>query len=706
MKRIFSIALVLLVGGTFLTCAEKARAQNCPTGQPCGVSSAYCDSHTPPSTSGATLISSLPYVISASGNYYLNADLSSTGIGIAVLASNVDINLNGHTLTYGTSPIGSGASQVGEYGILLCNTSNIGSSNEAIDSSYSSNGYCKSGGVSAENVTVENGTITQSASASAYYDPTNCPGSGIQSGCAHAHDSIASHVVAAWYTNGVKVAHVTINFQTVDSYGIRLQYQQSGGSYGLDAECNTLNNSVTQYNRRDEANASIWTGNDNGSANIAKYNTVVGGAQGGILMGVGGKDPQGTTIAYNDVSLSANQGGTSAHMYSNDYSISACMKAGAVSYNYVHSTEGRGIGCVYGADLDGTVIQGNYSDAGEDQVNGEYGSHGGTQGASWVGGCEDEGGKGFEVKDAFAFTLENNTFRTHVGNCGGSAIELAELPCYDGDATCSSTATFPIVIQNNTEVVYNNSGLTTPAVNQPEACFDLQRVEGNYSNYFSTPTSSGDSCTSDGNFAVSESYGPGDYISWYSPSFTIGSNPFSKGCDGPSGSSSFPCGITLDFQGLQSQGIPDELGYVIKDITFGNAATLKFNSGTNYGGGTTQRGVTVEWTYTPTVKNSGGALVSGASVSATDQLGGYNPSCTTNVSGTCSIAVRQETVTEPANGSGLTTNSANPNALTISATGYTALNYPESITATTSELKVFGGVVIVVPPLNLGVIVN
>ena len=74
----------------------------CPTGQPCGASAPYCENYTPPSTSGATLVSSLPFRITSPGNYYLDSDLASTGVAIAVLASNVDINLNGHTITYGT----------------------------------------------------------------------------------------------------------------------------------------------------------------------------------------------------------------------------------------------------------------------------------------------------------------------------------------------------------------------------------------------------------------------------------------------------------------------------------------------------------------------------------------------------------------------------------------------------------------------------
>lgn len=281
-------------------------------------------------------------------------------------------------------------------------------------------------------------------------------------------------------------------------------------------------------------------------------------------------------------------------------------------------------------------------------------------------------------------TVANNTFRTHVSGCGGSAVELAELPCIS--MSCPSTATHPLSFAGNTEVIYNNGGSTASTAGQDMACFDLQVIEGNYSNYFpTTPIFQNDSCITDGDFAVSEAYGPGDYVSWGNPSFTIGSNPYSTGCAGSG--SSFPCQNAMNFQGQAGQGVPNELGYVIGNMTLGNGAALKFNAGGNFGTGTTQRGLTVEWTYTPTVSSSlTSSPISGATVSATD-AGGTTSSCQTNASGQCSLVLRQEVVSSPAGGSNLTTTSMNPIAVTISASGCTSLPLSLSLTGLTSALE-------------------
>src|SRR5215472_78007 len=661
---------------------------NCPTGQPCGATAAYCAVYTPPSTSGATDILTLPvgyggtFLITNPGNYYLSADVSKAKSGIAVLTTSgsVDINLNGHTLTYGTTADGSGASQIGEYGILMCNTGNLGA--ELVGSSYGTNGLCLNGGMSASNVTIENGSITQSPNASQYFDPANCPGSGVNSGssgaCGNPHDSIASHAIYASYDSGLKVKHVTINIQNTDSRGIVYQWQQSGS--GMDIECNTINDKVTHVNARSEAYAAIWSGNQSGGTqpNLVQYNTILGSPQGGIVLGAGATEVPGSVVQYNDI----NQGyyqqppyTSQLEMYSNDYALGVCIPAGKVQYNYVHSVNGRGIGCIFGGDQDNESINNNYITAGELAVNGEYGPNGSINGGTWVGGCEIDGGRGFEVKDSFAVQLYSNTLIANVSQCGAGGIVLVELPC--PSINCPGSASHPFNFHDNTIQIVNTSGSTTLSTPQDAACYVFDTAQGNYSNYFSPFLR--DSCTSDGDYVTTDGYSPGDYFNFVSPSYSFGSHPLSSGCGGGTGSS---CGHMMHWQG--QQGPPSELGFVFQDVMTGGGTAVNFagDDGTPMA-----RSATVKWTYTVTVHSSAtSAAVSGATVSATDAAGN-KASCTTNSSGVCSLVLNQESVSSPSGSATLTTKNLNPNSMTISAASCTTLSYSQAISGTTSETR-------------------
>lgn len=670
------LQLVLL----FFALATWARAQNCPTGFPCGVTASYCTSYTPPSTSGATAISSLTtgyggaYLITSPGNYYLSADLSVNKSGIAILTTSgsVDINLNGHTLTYGGTADGSGSSQIGEYGILMCNTGNIGS--ESLNSAYGSNGLCVSGGLSAPNVTIENGTITQSTNASQYYDPNNCPGSGVDgSSCANPHDTIASHVIVSQYNHGLKITHVTLNFQNVDSRGILYQNQQPGT--GMDIECNTLNDKVTQLNSRPEAHAAIWSGNlsSGNSANTVQYNTVVGSPQNGIAVGVGGTETTGTVVKYNDINQGYYQcttppctaSSSGLKMYSNDYGLGGCASAGEISYNYIHSVVGRGIGCIYGSDQNNETVHDNYVNSAELAVNGEYGSNGTVNGGSWVGGCEIQGSRGFESKASPAMQIYGNTFIQNVSQCGSVGIKFVEFPCTD--ITCPSTATHTFTAHDNTIQMNNSSGSSTLVTPQEVSCFGFDTAQGNYSNYF-TSAFINNTCTTDGDFAVTIGYNPGDYFSFYSSNYTIGSHPLSSGCGGSSGSS---CGHMMHWQG-QTTPPPDELGFIFRDITFGNGATANFAGDT---GTPTARAGTVQWTQKVYARGANNGLyIQGATVTYTDTLSNTYGPCTTDTTGSCNVVVNQFKAASPSGNSTITNTNYNNYSLSVAASGCTANN--------------------------------
>lgn len=667
--------LALTVNGT--------SSQKCPTGQPCGVTAPYCQSYTPPSTSGATLIRSLPYTITTPGNYYLDSDLTSTANGIIVLASNVDINLNGHALTYGTVANGSGAAAVGEYGILACNTGNLTS--EELDTSYGSNGQCQDGGLSAAAITVENGNILQSPNASQYYDPTNCPGSGPASGCQHDHSTVASDVINVQYSYGLTVKHMTLTWQNVDSDGIHANWQTTGA--GHDIECTTFNDEVTQLNNRAYPRGmavDLQNPGGSSSATTVQYNTLLGTPQNAIDGGT-----VGTVIQNNDINQGFYQGPpftSELQMYTNDYAIGpggntadGCPPSGVIAYNYIHSVAGRGIGCVFERDLNGLSIHDNYVSTTETVENAEYGPNGATPSAPWVSACQGGGGRGFEAKESLGINLYNNTFILSVGECGAVGIVFVEFPC--GDFTCPAPASQSFNVHDNTIQINNDSGRSILANFMDTSCYSFDTVQGNYSNYFSTPFLR-NKCTSDGDYVMSDGYDPGDYLTFVSETYTMGSHPLISGCGGVPSSG---CGHMMHWAGVASPPA-DELGYIFQDLTFANGATVNFE-GDAFGGPSLARSATIQWTYTPTVLSSAtSSPISGATVTAID-VGSNTATCTTDSAGQCPLVLRQEVVTSPAGNTTLATTNENPSAITITASGCTTLNYNLTIMMTTSDSR-------------------
>ena len=98
-----------------------------------------------------------------------------------------------------------------------------------------------------------------------------------------------------------------------------------------------------------------------------RYNTFVGAPQQVIALGFGYTP---AVIEYNDINAGYYQAPpytTQLKAYSNDYSItcpspplSPPYTGSVVAYNYIHNTNGRGIGCIYDGDEHGMPIYGNY----------------------------------------------------------------------------------------------------------------------------------------------------------------------------------------------------------------------------------------------------------------------------------------------------------------------------------------------------------
>jgi hypothetical protein len=328
--------------------------------------------------------------------------------------------------------------------------------------------------------------------------------------------------------------------------------------------------------------------------------------------------------------------------------------------------------------MGGATLHDNYVQSITLTTNGEYGPNGQTPGAAWVGGCEIDGARGFEAKEAVNMSIYNNTFVVQGAGCGGGALVFTAemLPCTD--ATCPTTTT-PFDVHDNVEIVQNTSGGSTLSSGQPLSCYILDGSSGSTGNWF-TPFLR-DRCTTDGNFITSDGYDPGNDFSWVSPTFALGTHPLADDCGGSSSTGS-TCGRLVMWFGQEAPP-SDELGYSFQDLTLSSGASLSFNQA----GTAMARGATIEWTYQVTVQRaSNGGPASGALVSATD-AGGNHASCTTDGTGTCSMVLRQEVVGD-AQGAPISTTSENPNSVTITEPGCNTLNYDLTIVGTTNETKV------------------
>jgi hypothetical protein len=649
---------------------DTSSSSNCPTGQPCGASAAYCQSYSAPSTSGATPINALPYKITSPGNYYLASDLSSPGVGIAVLTSSgaVDVNLNGHTLTFGTAGTnGSGA--IGAYGILMCNTAGV--STYYLDQSYGSNGYCLNGATSSSNVTVENGTILQSPNAPQYYDPNNCPGSGVSSGCANPHPSASSHAIASYGNSNLTVSHVTLTWQNVSSDGIHQDWTNGGNVY----ECDTFNDMVYQINARsfmEGTSIGSWNSGYATKAETIRYNSVIGGPQNGIVVGV-----SGSTVEYNDISLGHYQlppYQATQRAYTNDYAIGSCPPGGSVSYNYIHNVNGRGIGCVDIGTGNQLQVSGNYVISSEENVNGEYGPNGATPGGTWAGGCELEGARGIEFRSTNGVELSGNTVSINSNHCGGAPLRWYSAPCAT-DISCSGNASFNV--HNNVLYANNTSGSSTGNGNgDPVVCYFFGTFAGQTSGFLSTPITD-DSCTSDGDFAASD-WDMAQGVTFVSATFARGSHPIT-----PGGTSLPTAGHLVNWGGgaVGSGSPPNENGWAFQDMSYQNGESEAENISTP----SLAHSATISWSYTLTVLSSKGGPLSGASVSITDAQNS-NRTGITNSSGQVTFVLVDHVYQNTAGSSGTRVNH-NPNTVTIGASGCSSTTYGISITSTTADSK-------------------
>ncbi len=335
--------------------------------------------------------------ITSPGNYFLPKDLSCPGTALMLAGSGIHLNLNGHTVTYGTSGGATGA----VYGIEndACWDNLQGSQAVPCDNTNA--------GVGAE---VYGGSVVQSRNAPAF---------------SHAfffgQDDNTNQVI--------NVHDVTITIQQPGTEAFLSNFQTGQILF----EHNTVNDNVTSINhpgQSDQGARAQFQGQavfvDN-STNMASpdhidNNKIVGSPQGGI------RDTSTSTNIYdNDISMNSR--------YANDFCVDVPGSNEQVYSNYCHPVNGRGIH----VNGEGSHIYNNDIIATEAPVNAEY------------GGCEGGGAYAIQLEQdihaAGNISVTGNQGTLNTGACGGAAFRIT-----------SWDSGVPATVSGNTWTVNRTSG--------------------------------------------------------------------------------------------------------------------------------------------------------------------------------------------------------------------------------------------------------
>ena len=328
--------------------------------------------------SGSSLTDCQP--ITKAGSYSLANDVSSPGTCFPIGASNVTLNLNGHTITYGT-----GGGSAPTPAIAACAPWYTGlTASQCVEGSDS-------------NLTVYGGKIVQSTNA-APFSPIFWIGQG--------------------GTGGGSIHDLTVTFQSAGSQFFHGEID--GGGYTI--QNNVINDNVTniQHSGQSPLGAraafqgyvihSDEEGTGSPVADTISGNTINGSPQGGIADGVAGSQIYSNTIKLTST-------------YSNDYGVIATMNNQNVHGNTI-TGQGRGLD----GESSGFIFNGNTVNVAEGTGNTEY------------GGCELDGTYGIRVKNydwpnstesgtsaSTNFQITNNTITVPATHCPSTALDLTDM---------------------------------------------------------------------------------------------------------------------------------------------------------------------------------------------------------------------------------------------------------------------------------------
>jgi hypothetical protein len=356
---------------------------------------------TPGSTPSGSALSSCQ-AITTGGTYYLAGNVTCTSQGFALNASGITLNLNGHTITYG-SP----TAVVPAFSIC--------------DQWYSRLPRTSCGNGAHQSPEIYNGSIVQASNSIGF-----------------------SHAIWIGQGNGINGGYIHDLTITIQATGTEAFYGDYPG-VGWKIENNTINDNVTYIQQSGQSPLGARSqfqgmvinfdnSNAAGAGNIFTSNTINGSPQGGIR-----DSTQNSQITNNVIKLSSE--------YSNDYGVIMLANGQTASGNVI-AGRGRGID----AEASAFKIENNTITVHEEANNSEY------------SGCELDGTYGVRVKNypmisgyvpSTGWTISGNTVSVSAQYCPAHALQLTDLP-----TTVAGT------ISNNSFTTTNRTTISTAGIDQ------------------------------------------------------------------------------------------------------------------------------------------------------------------------------------------------------------------------------------------------
>jgi hypothetical protein len=314
--------------------------------------------------------------------YVLQRDVASVGTCFSIQAENITLDLNRHSITYGTTP-----SKTAVFGIL-----GIACWDSLLSNGIANGNPC---GGKFDGLTVLNGGIVQAVGVPSFSDAIHLGQGG---------------------GNGLRVHHVEFTLQADSAIPIYTNYSGAGAI----VHDNVIHNNVrTIQNRHQLQGMSIKFDNSKElrPGQLVYQNKIFGGAQGGIFLLTDGASAYGNEIRQDG-------------RYSNDFALYMWGNKQQVYENRIDAVSGRGIQIAGGAvSINGHDEGGRGSAAHDNKIqvvelkhNCEYG-----EGASSCTGCQLGGAYGIQFDDnPQGDTSFRNSVTALADDCDAGALRITD----------------------------------------------------------------------------------------------------------------------------------------------------------------------------------------------------------------------------------------------------------------------------------------